>query len=213
MQEQKTNKTSTNTEQMIHDLIRAAGEVGDTETIDYLTKVLNGSKFQQIANAADKTYNSREYKTLRFVQVPTLQENLTSSILHNLSLPESKLYIFLLHIANRGLFQISRRQAQIILGLSRDAVRKAFKGLLDKHILYVVEPETNKIPAIYRLNSQLCRAGKTRSTKEDLLDIESIKDWDIISQRMKTNGLVLVEATRMTSNNGKKQIYTTIQSE
>lgn len=207
MAEQKTNKTGTDIEQMLRDLLKSAGEAGKHKLVGQVAAILASPEFSKsVATNTDKIYNARQYKDLRFVQAVALQESHAPGILATLSNTELQLFVFLEHLATRGLFQVTYVQAEQILGISRSSIYRAFTKLISKKILYVVEPATNKTAAIYRLNSYICRAGKGKSMEQDLKDLEKIADWNAWEKRMAAEKMVFSEGVRIGSN-GRKLKY------
>lgn len=210
--QQKTNQTGTDSEQMLRDLLKAAGEKGKTGLVAKISDLLTDPAFtKDVATAADQTYNTRQYKNMRFVQATALQENSAPAILCTLSHSELLLYTLLERIATRGQFQIAQSTAGTLLNMSKPTVIKAFKGLLDKHILYLVEPATQHTAAIYRINSNICKAGKDRANKQDLEDLEAVQDWNVLYKRMDTASIQIREATRVLDS-GKKQKYVVVDT-
>lgn len=211
MAEQKINKTGTDTEQALRDLLKAAGDAGKTKLVGQISQILASPDFtKSVTTSADKIYKAREYKNVRFVQAVGLQETHAPGILATLNPAELQLFTFLQHIATRGIFQIAHSQVQAILGFkSKTTVRNAFNGLIAKKILYVVEPATNKTAAIYRLNSYICRAGKGKSVEQDLEDLEKLTDWNVWEKRMAAESMVFSEGIRIGSD-GKKLRYNTL---
>lgn len=209
MAEQKTNKTGTDIEQMLRDLLKSAGEAGKHKLVGQVAAILASPEFSKsVATNTDKIYNARQYKDLRFVQAVALQESHAPGILATLSNTELQLFVFLEHLATRGLFQVTYTQAQQILGVSRSSIYRAFTKLINKKILYVVEPATNKTAAIYRINSYICRAGKGKSKEQDLKDLENIADWDVWEKRMVAENMVFSEGVRIGSDGGKLRYNT-----
>lgn len=210
MAEQKINNTETDTEQILRDLLKAAGAAGKTKLVAQVAQVLANPEFtKSVATTADKIYNAREYKDLRFVQAVALQESHAPGILNTLSSAELQLFTFLEHIATRGMFQVTHTQIQVILGLSRSTVRRSFANLVAKRILYIVEPATNRTAAIYRINSHICRAGKGKSVEQDLKDLEALEDWNVWEKRMTAENMIFTEAVRV-GDDGRKIKYNTI---
>lgn len=210
MAEQKINKTGTDTEQALRDLLKAASDAGKTKLVGQIAQILANPDFtKSVATSADKIYKAREYKNVRFVQAVALQESHAPGILATLSHTELQLFVLLERIATRGLFQITYTQVEQILGVSRSSIYRAFTKLINKKILYVVEPATNKTAAIYRLNSYICRAGKGKSMEQDLKDLEGITDWNVWEKRMAAESMVFSEGTRIGSD-GRKLRYNTL---
>lgn len=209
MAEQKINKTGTDTEQALRDLLKAASDAGKTKLVGQIAQILANPDFtKSVATSADKIYKAREYKNVRFVQAVALQESHAPGILATLSHTELQLFVLLERIATRGLFQITYTQAEQILGISRSSIYRAFTKLINKKILYVVEPATNKTAAIYRINSYICRAGKGKSKEQDLKDLENIADWDVWEKRMVAENMVFSEGVRIGSDGGKLRYNT-----
>lgn len=210
MPEQKINKTGSDAEQMLRDLLKSAGEAGKHKLVGQIAAILANPEFNKsVATNTDKIYNARQYKDLRFVQTVALQETNAPGILATLSTAELQLFMFLERIAPRGLFQITYTQAEQILGISRSSIYRAFTKLINKKILYVVKPATNKTAAIYRINSYICRAGKGKSKEQDLKDLENIADWDVWEKRMTAESMVFSEGIRI-GLDGKKLRYNTL---
>lgn len=214
MPTEQKNQTGSDAEQMLRDLLKSAGMAGKHKLVEQVASILASPEFSKsIATNADRIYNTRAYKDVRFVQAVALQESSAPGILNTLNPAELQLFTLLERIATRGTFQIAHAQAQAMLGIkSKTTVRNAFNGLLNKHILYVVEPATTKTAPIYRINSHICRAGKDKPQEQDLKDLQSIQDWDVLEQRMRSDGLVLTEATRVEKDGSRKRKYTTVDT-
>lgn len=214
MPTEQKNQTGTDAEQMLRDLLKSAGTAGKHKLVEQVAAILASPEFtKSIAANADKIYNSRTYKDVRFVQSIALQESSAPGILNTLNPAELQLFTLLERIATRGTFQIAHTQAQAMLGLkSKTTVRNAFNGLLSKKILYVVEPATTKTAPIYRINSHICRAGKDKPREQDLKDLQEVQGWDVMEQRMRADGLVLTEATRVAKDGSRKRKYTTVDT-
>lgn len=200
-------KTTTDAEQMLRDIIKAAADNSDQEAMQQASALLTTlQKHKDTSKSAERIYNTRQYKSTRYSRAICFQESQAVSVLFALKTMELRIFLLLERLATRSLIRISVNEIALILKSDKRDVRRAVKSLIEKHIIYVISEgsATAHTAAVYKINTALVLSEKEKTQKEDLADLEAL-DWTIIEQRLVAMELQIDEITYIDDTGRKRK--------
>ena len=166
-------------EQALLDLISQANAAGDTDGVKIYQQALEKERRARYRLAADKTYQSHQYKGCRYGQLSNVADNpAVWPMVRSLSPRACQVLLLILVIVKTEFFCFSHEHIAKIANLqTKKSVSPIIKELLEEQAICLVQDRTNKDPAVYRINSCLLRIGKLRRAKD--IDIDKFFGGDV----------------------------------
>ncbi len=198
-------KTTTDAEQMLKDIIKAAADNNNREAMEQASALLATlQKDKDTSKSAERIYNTRQYKSTRYSRSICLQESQAVSVLFALKTLELRIFVLFEHLATRSLIRISYSEIALLLKTDKSAVKKAIKTLLEKKVIYLFEAATAHTTSIYKINTALVQCEKDKMQKEDAMDLETPDSWTTIEQQLTLANLQIDEIA-YTDDAGRKR--------